>query len=418
MGDLWRRLLPVQRIGQLGRRTAVLAATTTLAIGLVACGSEGSKDESAGEIAAGSDGSTDAALVKEAKRIIDAGTQAALYYNGNEKTVDPSAAESVEPGEWKGPTSGPAPQKGKTVKVISCVAGSACEDIALGAVEAGEKLGWNMELVNADATPAGYNKVLSSALTQKPDGLITVAISAGQVADKVAQANKMGIKSVGVATIHEEGSEDNWGVNQSFLETFAAQLEAYRAIADSEGTAKVVLMWDVSQPHLVESISATKGVLEQCGGCEILQTYEADTATFADPAALQQVVGSMIQRHGEDLEYILTPFGLGAQVILEAARAAGRDDIKVLTKNAEVANVGSVAKEGLFGDAGTDTMWTGYAAVDQLNRLFNDEEPLNSWEEGLQAKVFDSSNAPANGKFDWSEVVDFRAEYGKVWGLD
>lgn len=396
------------------RGAAALVTVCTLGLALAACGDDSSDDGSKSASGSGSD----AALVKEAKRIVDAGTQATLYYNGDEKSVDPSSAESVEPGEWRGPTSAPDPQPGKKVKVISCIAGSACEDIGLGAVEAGKKLGWDVELVNADATPAGYNKQLSSALTQKPDGIITVAISAGQVADKVAAAKSAGVKTVGVATIHEDGAKDNWDTNQSFLETFAAQLEAYRAIADSDGTAKVLLMWDVSQPHLVESVAATKDVLDRCGGCELLQTYEADTATFADPAALQQAVNSLIQRHGENLEYILTPYGLGAQIIMEATRAAGRDDIKVLTKNAEVPNIGSVAKGGLFGDAGTDPAWAGYAAADQMNRLLAGEEPLDSWKEGLQAKVFDDSNAPANGKFDWGNVIDFRAEYGKAWGLD
>src|ERR1700741_3109157 len=122
------------------RGSATLVIVCTLGLALVACGS-GSSDDSSTSASGSSD---DAALVKEARRIVDAGTQETLYYNGDEKSVDPSSAESVAPGEWRGPTSPPDPQPGKKVKVISCVAGSACEDIGMGAVEAGKKLGWDV----------------------------------------------------------------------------------------------------------------------------------------------------------------------------------------------------------------------------------------------------------------------------------
>jgi ABC-type sugar transport system substrate-binding protein len=64
---------------------------------------------------------------------------------------------------------------------------------------------------------------------------------------------------------------------------------------------------------------------------------------------------------------------------------------------------------------GTSTMCIGYAAVDNLNRLFNGQKPLLGDAQGCANKLLIKSNVPASGP--WWGDVDVRADYWKLWGI-
>ena len=119
--------------------------------------------------------------------------------------------------------------------------------VGRAAVEAGEALGWDVKFVQAQGTPESYNTVLASAIAEKPDGIITSAIPASQVADKIAQAREAGIKLVATAAI-PEGGADEYDSYLQIMEALTSQMQAWWAIADSDGTAKVVLLWDIDSP--------------------------------------------------------------------------------------------------------------------------------------------------------------------------
>jgi ribose transport system substrate-binding protein len=258
--------------------------------------------------------------------------------------------------------------------------------------------------------------VFASAIAKKPDGIITVALPATQVADKLAQARKTGIKTIGVAAI-PQGTRDEYDVYVQLLEAFTSQLEAWYAIADSNGTAKVVYLWDYGYPHLVQGAEESLAVMKKCRTCKVLEVYKRELATAADPVAMQKITTSLIQKYGKDLQYILTPYGFGVTPVIEATRAAGRSDIKVLSKNAEVLNLGQVAQGKQRADFGTAVDWAGYAAIDQIIRLFAGQKPLKPWQEGLSVRVFTKANAPKNGVVDWTKLVDFKTEYKRLWGV-
>jgi ribose transport system substrate-binding protein len=358
------------------------------------------------------------ALVAQSARLITQGARGILYYPGPEEKATPANVRILKRTDWRGPTSAPRPQAGKKVIVLGCFVGSACEFIGNGSVEAGKVLGWNMKIVNSSAgTPASFNQMFSSALAEKPDAIIAVAIPSSQVGPKIAEAKKAGVKLVGVASNNPGGSAaTKYTVDLPLLETMDAKMQSAYAIATSRGTAKVVYIWDYGFPSLVRAIAGSLQVMKQCTRCEVLQIYKTNVGTLADPVATQKIVSSLIQKHGDELEYIFMPYGVGIAAVVNAVRAAGREDIRIVEKSAYPESIGLVAKGQVAADFGTSLDWVGWAAVDELNRLFANAKPIPYWKQGLAIRAFVKSNAPASGNQNWSKLMNYKNAYRKAWG--
>jgi hypothetical protein len=58
-----------------------------------------------------------------------------------------------------------------------------------------------------------------------------------------------------------------------------------------------------------------------------------------------------------------------------------------------------------------DTAWTGWAAVDTLNRIFNDVETVD---EGVGYQLVTAEDM--EGLDDYEGPYDYRAVYREVWG--
>lgn len=57
--------------------------------------------------------------------------------------------------------------------------------------------------------------------------------------------------------------------------------------------------------------------------------------------------------------------------------------------------------------------WEGYAGIDAINRLLNDEEPVSS---GIGQQLFDADhNTPEDGPY--VPPFDYEAAYLEAWGV-
>ncbi|MEU8337373.1 substrate-binding domain-containing protein [Micromonospora sp. WMMA1976] len=388
------------------RAAAAAFGVAALLLTTAACGS--------GEDSAASD--TPAAVNDEytetARKLIAAGTGGMLYFEGKEADITLDKIKVYE--EWSGPTTSVKPPANGKLNIIVCKIGTSCEEVGKRATAIAEKLGWSAEILDGQGTPEGYQKALATAAANKPTAVITVAIPENQVADGIAELQKAKIPVVGVSAVAEGGAV-GYDAHVSSRETFQAVLATAKAVADSNGKAKVVFLWDVGYPHLVEALNASKRVLAGCTGCELLEVRERTLAQAVDPIEMQNITTSLIQKHGDNLQYILTPYGNGVESVIAAIRAAGRNDIKVLSKNAEPERLGSVAAGDQLADFGAIRGWNAYAAIDQVGRLAAGQPALPDAEQGIPATVFDKTNAPKDGAVDWNSYVNYAERYEKMW---
>ena len=401
----------------------VLGATAALSLAISACGgsgdgtggSSGGESSSAGEESEGSGSAVNPALGETAgaKALIERALKGSVY-TSVENLEEATPEDFKSAATWTGPTSAPEVEEGKNLQIVVCLFGTACQTGGEAAKEAAEKMGWTAELIDGKGTPEGAAQGMATALSKQPDGIVTVSIPEGQVSDKLAEAKAEGIPVVTIADANEEHDGYDAFVTRQELET--SMLEAWYAIADSNGKAKVVFLWDSGYQHLVEGLDLATKILEACEGCKVLHTYSRTLATATNPTAMEQLTSSILKRYGNEVEYILTPYGFGVSPVLSAARTAG-SDVKVLSKNAQSENLELVAAGEQTADFGSSIEWWGWAAIDQLRRLIAGEEPLPDAKEGLSLRAFNVSNAPADGEVDWLDPVNFKAEYEKIWGV-
>lgn len=386
------------------RRSALAASAAALLLSTTAaCGDDASGDAT---------GPVNDAYTTQAADLMKAGTGGLLYFEGPEAEITLDKIKVYK--DWSGPTESVKPVAGAKIDIIVCKVGTSCEEVGRKAASIAQQLGWTANVLDGQGTPEGFQKAFSTAAANKPDAVITVAIPENQVADGIAELQKTKIPVVGISAV-KEGGTVGYDATVSSRETFQSVLQVTQAVADSKGTAKAVFLWDVGYPHLVEALNTSKKVFEACTGCQLLEVRERTLTQATDPIEMQNITTSLIQKHGNDLQYIFTPYGNGVESIIAALHAAGRTDVKVLSKNAEPERLGSVAKGEQFADFGAVRGWNAYAAIDQVVRLLAGQPALPDAEQGIPATVFMKSNAPADGKVNWDSYVNYAERYGQMW---
>ena len=99
---------------------------------------------------------------------------------------------------WEGPTKAPKPEAGKKIVFLS---GDEQNDIShlygVYIKEAGEKLGWNVTVIDGKGSPTSWLAGLNQAIALKPDGIAMFA-DAASLQDPIKAGVAQGIKFVGL----------------------------------------------------------------------------------------------------------------------------------------------------------------------------------------------------------------------------
>jgi ribose transport system substrate-binding protein len=400
------------------RGLALLAMAALAAVAIAACGSSSSdsgSSSSGGEsTSAESGGPSSSEVVKQAEEVV-AKANGKLVYS---KKGAPETAAEIEPyGEWKGPTSAPKPKSGITVAAVVCTQEAVtCVRVGEGVKEAGEALGWNVELVNASApTPEGWATAFNSALAANPDAIIGISVPSEVVSDKLEEAKKKGIVTVGVAEPeHGTGYESAISTRQPF--EFA--VTAFGVIAESKGDAQIVGMDNSDGKVIQEAVSAFGQVIELCESCSF-KTVNWTFPMSLDPTKSQAVVSGLL-RTNPDANYLEVPYSAGIQNTLAAVRSLGdQGKVKVVTKDADELGLQAVSNGEVVLNAGVPSLkWLGWAAMDNVNRALDGKPMLSVGEQGLPVVLYEKSNVPSGNDAEKTPgIPDFAAKYSEVWGV-
>ena len=141
---------------------------------------------------------------------------------------------------WEGPTSAPKPDKGKKVVFLS---GDEQNDIShlygVYIKEAGEKLGWDVTIIDGKGSPTSWLAGMNQAIALKPDGIALFA-DAGSLQDPIKAGVAQGIKFVGLHAAGYPGPQPdiNLFVNIQEDPVEIGKAEADWVIADFERHCK------------------------------------------------------------------------------------------------------------------------------------------------------------------------------------
>ena len=200
--------------------------------------------------------------------------------------------------KWEGPTAAPKPDKGKKVVFLS---GDEQNDIShlygVYIKEAGEKLGWDVTIIDGKGSPTSWLAGMNQAIALKPDGIALFA-DAASLQDPIKAGVAQGIKFVGLHAAGLPGPQPdlNLFVNIQEDPREIGKAEADWAIADSNGTAQVVILSHNEYAIAEVKSMATKAEIEKCPGCKVLDYVNSPASEAAQRQP--QLTTSWVQRFG------------------------------------------------------------------------------------------------------------------------
>ena len=98
--------------------------------------------------------------------------------------------------DWRGPTSAPKPEPGKHIAYLSSnQQNDASREWGTAIAKIGEKIGWQVTIIDGHGSPVGWQEGLNQAIALKVDGVVMDADAASlqpQIKDANAQGHRRG----------------------------------------------------------------------------------------------------------------------------------------------------------------------------------------------------------------------------------
>jgi ribose transport system substrate-binding protein len=324
--------------------------------------------------------------------------------------------------QWDGPTTAPKAQKGKTIVYVSSDetnGGSA--GVGKAAQAAAQAIGWNFKLIDGRGTVTGQTQALSQAIALKPDGIILGGFDATSQKALIQQAASQGIKVVGWHAASAPGPIQSppvfTNVESDPIQT--AKLAADYAIAQSNGTAQVVILTDSEYSIAVAKSTAMRNEIEKCKYCKVL-AYE-DTPLSDVATRMPPLMTSLLQHYGKNLTWMLgindLYFDYAVPPLRNLSVSPSGPPNFVSAGDGSVSAYGRI-RQGQYQGATIPEPLSlqGWQCVDELNRALAGQQPSGyvTAVHLVTASNINTDGGPQN-LFDPSN--NYEQHYKTIWGV-
>jgi ribose transport system substrate-binding protein len=376
-------------------KLAVLVMVVALGFGAAACGSDDDSTSAGGDKGGGGNGQVEAFDTK----------------------IDGLIEEASAPTESTPPTSGPEAQAGKTVAIIPCAEGAeGCKRIADAAEQAAKAIGWKVLRLDGGGTPDKMGAAIRDAITGGADAMTLIAIDSSVVSGPLRAAKKAGISLVGVAAANPDGLYEATLYPGKDNERGGYMVGAALYQATDRDLKLVGMLDDSAEPTRLRNVGIKKFISEcqEAGGkCEIVGD---GSFTIPDLTTRLPQLAVNAARQSADANAIWVSHDAGMSFVVPALKQAGLDDLVGGATDGNAANLKFVRDGDIQQfDWSYPLEWTGYATIDQINRLLAGEkiegEAVN---QGMAPRLITPDNVPESGVYNGeTDVVPL---YEEVWG--
>jgi len=332
------------------------------------------------------------------------------------------AARQMTPPDYAGPTTPAKAPKGLKVAVVTCLSVlHGCVSPADGVQHAGEKLGWKVTVYDGGGTPSKQNAAILDAISSGANVIVTIAIDPNLIQLALSEAKKAGIPVVagsnGIDTPNpvKLTSQDGLGFTFDVGPDYATlgRHAAEWIVADSGGTANVVVYSDKEFPSVMAFQVGLLAGLKQCAKCTISAPQYFTATQIANQ--LGQMTVDYLRTH-PDTNYVFGPYdpAAAAQVIAIAQAGMG-SRVKLVGVLGDQQNLNFI-RDGRVqaADAAYENEYMGWAIVDQTIRMLNKQPLAEPHNENLPFVVLDKSNLPKPGA-DWHAPTGYEAKFLALW---
>lgn len=307
-----------------------------------------------------------------------------------------------------------APPAGKTIVFLNQPNVSAVVTEGQGVQAAAEAIGWNYVSIDYDSSnPASLQQAMTTALTKNPAAVALVGAGPSLYgASIINQYKSANIPIIAAAVNPVKPGADGTvltTMDNSDLNNKLGTIAANWAIADSGGTANVLLLHVTGFEPLDAYVKGFNDTIARCTGCHVT---EAD-ATLADVGSGQvnSIVTSKL-RQNPDINYLVYDEGDWAGGINSALSAAGIKDVKIGGEDPATPELAAVA-------AGQQSAWaahamkiSGYLIVDDALRALEGVDPQPA-QGDVPIQIVTPDNIDGRTSFD--DPADALDQFKKLW---
>jgi len=307
--------------------------------------------------------------------------------------------------------------KGKNVWIMtSTLTVPFVADIAHGAQAAAKAAGWKTRLIDGKGNVTEWNRILSEAISQKVDAVISVASSPVLMKPQMAKAKAAGIPVVDVLTADQaDPLVPGTFAHVSISFYTSGTLQADYVIWKSGGKANVLIFGDNEFPGEVTRVKGMRDEFRKlCPACKV--TFQ-DTQVGKLGTALGQTTQTLLRRD-PSIDWVLPTYDAQALYIVPAIKQAGlASKVKVVSSDAVKSNLDWTAKSDVqVADVGEPDQWAGWASVDMIARAMLHMPRVQP---GIPLRMFDATNLKGldTGNADQLFGGSYVRQYKTLWGL-
>lgn len=317
--------------------------------------------------------------------------------------------------EWTGPTSGPTASPGKTLVYMSGdQQNSLAKAYGDSFTKAAETIGWKVTVIDGKGTPTGWLAGMNQAVGLHPDG-IAIFADAASLQDPIKAASAAKIPVIGLHAAAKPGPSNGLFTNIQESAEDIGKAQADFAIADSDGTARVVVMYHGEYQIAQIKADAMKAELAACPGCKLLEFANFPAAESAQRTP--QLMNSWVSKYGSQPFYVLSVGDNDFDFAVPALKAGGvsKDTVKLVGSDGTPAAYQRI-RDGNYEMATVPepSELEAYQAVDEFNRAFHGEQPSGFVP---PAYLVTKSNIDAEGgdKNLFIPSNDYAKHYESIW---
>ena len=323
---------------------------------------------------------------------------------------------SAKDAAWDGPTTGPTAQAGKSVVYVAqSMQNPGVAGVAEGLTAAAAAIGWDLKIIDGQGTPSDITNAFNQALTLNPDGIILGGFDPNTAATQVETANSSNIPLVGWQALAVPGPSDAPKLFSNITTKVedVAKISADAIIADSGGTAGVVIFTDSSIPFAEGKSQMIKKQLETCSSVAVLEYKNIPLKDVANRMPTE--TNSLLDTLGDKWTHSAAINDVYFENSAAAFRQSGLNNDSAPTNIGAGDGDASALTRIRTGDFQAATVPSplrseGWQIIDELNRSFAGEDAS-----GYIPQIHLSTKENSTADNFW-DPVGFEDAYKKIWG--
>lgn len=309
--------------------------------------------------------------------------------------------------EYAGPTEGPPAVPGKRVVGIPCGASSeGCARPILGAQEAGKVLGWDVELCDPDFQVAQYQACIDMAINTDSDAIILMGVNPEFVKDELDRAHEASLTVASIEDVDPDPAYVDFNIDAGYDEQGEAL--ANFLYWQLDGEPHTLLEWERSYTSVVQLNERFTEVYSELGATvEDFDFTEGEIAEAVGPRTVAAVQAN------PEINSVVNFDDANLFIITELKTAGLLEDVMVVGYTAIGPGLDLIRSGEMAASASAPQNWEGWAAVDNLNRIFAGQEAV---EQNIPVRLITADNVREipEGEF-WDGDVDYREPYTSIW---